>query len=186
MARSWRGGTPRATLRPKIAVNPPAGHVGARNIRERPRLLLSVALLGLSAAAPAADAACPPAIAPGLVRVTVEVSGVRSSAGEVAFTVYPDRRDRFLAKGGKLSRVRTRAVSGTTSACFALAPGYYPIAIYHDANGDRDFNRTLIAPKEGFGFSNDPPTTFGIPSFDKVRIRIGPGPTTIRIRMRYP
>lgn len=143
-------------------------------------------LISVVAAAPAAAAPCPAAIAPGLVRVTVEANGVRSGAGEVAFTVYPDIRSRFLSKGGKLTRLRIKATAGTTTACFALAPGYYPIAIYHDANGDRDFNRTLFAPKEGFGFSNDAPATFALPSFEKVRIRVGPGPSTVRIRMRYP
>lgn len=149
-------------------------------------LRLAAAALLCATAVPAAAAPCPAAIAAGLVRVTVEVTGVRSNAGEVAFTVYPDIKSRFLAKGGKLARIRTPAVAGTTSACFALAPGYYPIAIYHDANGDRDFNRTLFAPKEGFAFSNDPPTTFGIPSYEKVRVRVGPGATRIRMRMRYP
>lgn len=139
-----------------------------------------------AAAVPVAAAPCPAALAAGLVRVTVEVTGVRSADGEVAFTVYPDIKRRFLAKGGKLARIRTTAVAGTTSACFALAPGYYPIAIYHDENGDHNFNRTLFAPKEGYGFSNDAPTTFGLPSFEKVRVSVGPGAATIRIRMRYP
>ena len=143
-------------------------------------------LFGGLVAFPAVAEPCPAAVAPGLVRVMVEATGVRSAAGEVAFTVYPDVKARFLAKGAKLARVRTPAITGTTSACFALAPGFYPIAIYHDANGDRDFNRTLFVVKEGYGFSNDAPTTLGLPSFEKVRIRVGPGATTIRIRMRYP
>lgn len=137
-------------------------------------------------AGPAGAAPCPAAIAPGLVRVTVEVTGVRDARGEVAVTVYPDLRKRFLAKGGKLARIRTPAVAGTTSACFALAPGHYPIVVYHDANADHDFNRTLFAPREGFGFGNDAPAVFALPSFEKVRVRVGPGPTTVRIRMRYP
>ena len=33
------------------------------------------------------------------------------------------------------------------------------MAIYHDANGDHDFNRSLVGlPTEGFGFSNNPET----------------------------
>ena len=141
-------------------------------------------VLGGLIAVPAFAAPCPPEAGPGLVRVTIEATNVRSDAGEVAFTVYPDIKS--LAKGAKLARVRTPAVAGTTTACFALAPGFYPVAIYHDANGDRDFNRTLFAIKEGYGFSNDAPTALGLPSFEKVRIKVGPGPTTIRIRMRYP
>lgn len=150
------------------------------------RLPVPIALIALATAVPASGAACPAAIAAGLVRVKVEVSGVRSGAGEVAFTVYPDIKKRFLSKGGKLTRIRTKAGVGTISACFALAPGYYPFAIYHDSNGDRDFNRTLFAPTEGYGFSNDVPTRLGLPAFEKVRVKVGPGPTTIRIRMRYP
>lgn len=147
---------------------------------------LALVALSSALALPAQAAPCAAAAAPGLVRVIVEAREVRNTRGEVAFTVYPDIKARFLAKGGKLTRIRTVAVAGMTSACFWLVPGVYPIAVYHDENGDRDFNRTLFAPKEGFGFSNDPPTTLGIPSYEKVRVAVGPGATTIRIRMRYP
>lgn len=143
-------------------------------------------LTGGLIAVPATAAPCPAAVAPGLVRVTVEATGVRNAAGEVAFTVYPDVKERFLAKRAKLARVRTPAIAGTTSACFVLAPGYYPFVVYHDANGDRDFNRTLFAPREGYGFSNDAPAVLALPAFEKVRIKVGPGSTTVRIRMRYP
>ncbi|MES2754206.1 MAG: DUF2141 domain-containing protein [Pseudomonadota bacterium] len=133
-----------------------------------------------------ATAACAGTEAPGLIRVTVETSAVAHARGEIVVTVFPDQKRRFLSKGGKLARVRTAAVAGVTSACFWLAPGTYPFAVYHDANGDRNFNRTLFLPKEGFGFSNDAPATFGLPAFEKVRTTVGPGPTTVRIRMRYP
>ena len=148
------------------------------------RVLLAFGLLATPAAA--ATAPCGGVQTPATVRVTVDVRDVRDARGEVAFTVYPDLKRRFLAKGGKLARVRVPAVAGTTSACFWLAPGYYPIVVYHDANADHDFNRTLFVPREGYGLSNDAPTALGMPSFDKVRVQIGPGPTTIAIRMRYP
>lgn len=117
----------------------------------------------------------------------VDVSGLKSAKGQVAVTVYPDVPGRFLAPGGKLARVRTPAITPVTRACFHLpAAGVYAVAIYHDANADRDFNRTLIGlPAEGFGFSNDAPTETGLPSFKSVRFRTTPGETTIRIRMRY-
>ena len=93
---------------------------------------------------------------------------MHNAVGEVAFTVYPDDKKRFLAKGGKLgARARVRAPS--PRACFWLKPGYYAIAQYHDENSDHNFNRTLFMPKEGFGFSNDAPTSIGLPSFDAAR-----------------
>src|SRR3546814_7150850 len=80
--------------------------------------------------------------------------------------------------------VRTASIAPRTSACFWVTPGHYAVAIYHDENGDRKFNRTLTTPKEGFGFSNDAPTTFGLPSFAKVRFAVPEGGTTMRIRDR--
>lgn len=139
--------------------------------------------LVLSAPAFAADG-CEGAPAPDKVKLTVAVGGVRSATGEVAITVYPDDKRRFLASGGKLARDRVRAAS-TVRACFWLPPGGYAVAVYHDANGDRDFNRTLVGlPAEGFGFSNDPETRVGLPPLSAVRFRIS-GDTVKPIQMRY-
>lgn len=122
----------------------------------------------------------------GAAKLTVTLTDVRSAKGDIVVTIYPDDRRRFLRKGTKFARVRVPATAGATNVCFWLAPGFYPVAVYHDENGDHDFNRTLFAPKEGFGFSNDPPTTFGIPGFDRVRAQVTSGEPRLRIRMRYP
>jgi uncharacterized protein (DUF2141 family) len=63
----------------------------------------------------------------------------------------------------------------------------YAVAVYHDENGDHDFNRTLFGlPSEGFGFSRDPETIFGIPSYDSVRFEAGIGDTDVAVSLRYP
>lgn len=119
----------------------------------------------------------------GNARLILEATTMHNAVGEVAFTVYPDDKKRFLAKGGKLVRARVSATS--PRACFWLKPGYYAIAQYHDENSDHDFNRTLFVPKEGFGFSNDAPTSIGLPSFASVRTALPPSGTTVRMKMRY-
>jgi uncharacterized protein (DUF2141 family) len=140
----------------------------------------SIALI----AAPAAAQTCAGNPA-GAVKLTVQATGLHSADGEVAFTVYPDDKRRFLAKGGKLLRVRIAARAPVTTACFWLPPGHYAIAQYHDENGDHSFNRTLFAPKEGFGFSNDAPTSVGLPSFAATRFALPAGGATMRMAMRY-
>ena len=123
---------------------------------------------------------------PGHVRLGIRALGVASATGEMAFTLYPNAKRRFLAAGGKLARVRTRAVSPVTSACFWVAPGTYAIAVYHDANGDRDFNRNAVGlPVEGFAFSNNPPTRFGLPAFEAARFDVGEGGRQLQVQMRY-
>lgn len=148
-------------------------------------LLLAAAVAAVAASPAAAQEAC--AGQPGPVKLSVEVTGVRAARGEVAVTVYPDNPRRFLAAKGKLARKRVTARAPVTHACFWLpAGGYYAVAIYHDSDGDRDFDRTVVGlPAEGFGFSNDAPTRTGLPAFETVRFRTRPGDNPIRIRMRY-
>ena len=140
---------------------------------------------GFALAAPASAQTCAGRPGGNAVQLTVVASDLRSKAGEVAFTIYPDSKARFLAKGGKLLRVRVPADRPETRACFWLPPGHYALAQYHDENGDRDFNRTLFVPKEGFGFSNDAPTAIGLPAFAAARFALPAGGATIRARMRY-
>jgi len=144
------------------------------------------AAASLAFAGPAlADEGCAGTRTPTSSRLTVQVTGVRPAAGEVAITIYPDDKRRFLAKGGKFARARVRA-QGTVRACFWAPQGSYAIAIYHDRDGDRDFDRTLVGlPAEGFGFSNDPETRTGLPPLSAVRFRLGPGERVMPIQMKY-
>jgi len=156
------------------------------------RFLLACALAvpGIVSADPAAVPPASPACfgTQTGVTLTVDVTNLRNAKGEVAVTVYPDNSDRFLAKGGKLARQRVPAVAPTTEVCFYLpAAAYYAVAIYHDENANRDFDRTLVGyPDEGFGFSNDAPTTVGLPSFSDARFAVVDGANAIRIQTRYP
>lgn len=144
-------------------------------------------IAGLAAVLPASAwaQACTGPAPPGATRLVVEAANLRNGAGEVAFTVYPDDKRRFLARGGKLLRVRVPATAPVTRACFNLRPGSYAVAQYHDENADHDFNRTLFAPTEGFGFSNDAPTSIGLPSLAAARFKLPSGGRTLRMRMRY-
>ncbi|MDB5454126.1 MAG: hypothetical protein JWO33_2704 [Caulobacteraceae bacterium] len=147
-------------------------------------VLAALALAAALGAAPLAHAQ--DCAGDGAGRLTVMVDGLRSASGEVAVTVYPDDPRRFLARRGKLYRLRVPTRTPTTGACFMLPAGVYALAVYHDADGDRDFDRSKTGlPTEGFGFSNDAPTRVGLPSFDTVRFRYRPGDKPIRIRMRY-
>ncbi len=145
------------------------------------RTLLAGALILSSA--PAFAETCVGAPSSGVVKLVVEATTLHNKTGEVAFTVYPDDKGRFLSKGGKLARARVSATE--PRACFWLAPGYYAIAQYHDENADHKFNRTLFVPKEGYGFSNDAPATVGLPAFTATRFQLPAAGRTVRMTMRY-
>jgi uncharacterized protein (DUF2141 family) len=154
------------------------------------RIVLSaLALVAGAAVLPVVPAMAAPACVGtpggGKVKLEVAATNLRNANGEVAFTVYPDDSSRFLKSGAKLARARVKAAAPTTRACFWLAPGHYALATYHDENGDRKFNRTAFTIKEGFGFSNDAPTTLGLPSFQATRFAVPAGGGSIAIRTRY-
>ena len=153
--------------------------------------LIALLALGAPLAAPAQDGPMAPAGCTGpesgtWVRVLVE--GVRSDRGLIAVTLYADDASRFLVKHGSLYVGRVKADKGTTEACiFVPRPGPFAFAIYHDANGNQKFDRTMIGlPAEAYGFSNNPNTFFGLPSFGSVRTRVTHSGQTLKIRLTYP
>jgi len=135
----------------------------------------------------ASAAETPECVGEGPVRLFVSVTNVRSAIGEMAVTVYPDDPGRFLAPGGKLARQRVPADAPVTRVCFALPqPGAYAVAVYHDANANHDFDRTIVGmPTEAFGFSNNPPVQDALPDFASARTVVRTD-KEISIRLRYP
>ena len=122
------------------------------------------------------------------LRFYVTVEGVRSSQGLIAVTLYADDSRRFLARRGSLYVGRVPARAGSTRVCIHLpGPGIYGLAVYHDSDGNRSFNRSGIGlPAEGYGFSNNAPAIFGLPSFRRVRIAVPRTGMGTSIRLRYP
>lgn len=151
-------------------------------------LLLTPLLFTLSLASgpAAADLASPDCTDEG-VPLRVAVDELRSTDGNLTVTVYGDDPDDFLARGAKLTRKRVPITGTATEACLTVpAAGTYAIAVYHDENNDRDFNRTLIGlPDEGYGFSNDAPALVGLPSFDDAKFDVPEDGRRLEIRMRY-
>jgi uncharacterized protein (DUF2141 family) len=130
---------------------------------------------------------CNAADAPSGPRIEVSVLGVHKVAGNVTVTLYGPRPEAFLARGGRLARLRVPLTSHAASACFQVsAPGIYAVAVYHDENNDHDFNRNFLGiPTEGYGFSNDAPTLAGLPSFESVRFAVTAQGASLQLHLRY-
>jgi uncharacterized protein (DUF2141 family) len=123
----------------------------------------------------------------GPLKLYVNVQGVRSDQGLIAVTLYADDSSKFLMHHGSLYVGRVPAQVSTTRVCiYVPAPGVYALAVYHDANANRKFDRTAIGlPNEGFGFSNDPPVFLGMPSFKRVRISVPRTDLSTSVKLRY-
>jgi uncharacterized protein (DUF2141 family) len=156
------------------------------------RPLVSIVIAAAVLAAPcgaqpsAAEASCTGRESP--YRLFVRVENVRTDQGLIAVSLYPDDSRRFLAKRGSLYVGRVAARAPVTRVCIHIPkPGVYALGVYHDADANRRFNRRGIGfPAEAFGFSNNPATLFGMPSFRSVRLDVETTDTETSVRLHYP
>lgn len=155
----------------------PAGAARAANVCAT--ALLALVLSGGTAAAE--DCVGKPSD----TRAYLTISDVRSSDGVMTITVYPDDSSRFLKRKGSHYVRRVPVTAPVMRICFLIPePGVYGIAVYHDENANNELDRPVLLPTEGFGFSNDAPTFFGLPSFSDVRIKLAANAETA-ITLRY-
>jgi uncharacterized protein (DUF2141 family) len=147
--------------------------------------LLAAGLLALGAAVPALADDC--VGEPGAARLRVIVEGVHTGEGTMTATLYPDAQGKFLKANGQLAVWRVPAAAPVTTMCLRLAaPGRYALAVYDDVNLNGRFDHTTFAPREPYGFSNNPHPFFILPSVRSVTFTAGPGDTTLHIHLTYP
>ncbi len=116
--------------------------------------------------------------------LAIHVTGLRSGAGDVHYGVYTDPRY-FPQPEGRVAKgfVKARA-GGVTIMVRGLSPGAYAVAVYHDENGNGEFDQGFLGiPLEDYGFSNDAAAFFGPPSFAEAAFRIGAAGRRITIRL---
>lgn len=99
--------------------------------------------------------------------LTVTVTGLISDNGDVHIAVY-DRADAFPKSDGMVVEVKPKPKGGSAQWQFKnLPPGRYAVAVFHDANGNDEFDQGIFGvPLEDFGFSSGARAFLGPPSFD--------------------
>ncbi len=104
----------------------------------------------------------------------------------VRLALYNDP-DKFPKRSGSIAGGDVAAVKGSVVYVFRnLPPGLYAVAIYHDANANRRFDKNALGlPREGFGFSNDARPVFSAPGFDAAAVTLKAPRTRIKISLAY-
>ena len=128
---------------------------------------------------------CLPAAA-GAAELEVEITGVRSANGMVRLALYNDP-DKFPKRSGSIAGGDIEAAKGSVVYVFRnLRPGLYAVAIYHDANANKKFDKNSLGlPREGFGFSNDARPVFSAPGFEAAAVTLKAPRTRIKISLAY-
>ena len=125
----------------------------------------------------------PGAVATG--ELSVDVSNLRSHEGLVRVCLTADPANFPACIDDAQAVTRSIPASATTIRFGGLARGDYAVAVIHDENGNRKLDTFAGIPREGFGFSRNPPVTFGPPRFAAARFTLTSDAETQQVRMRY-
>src|SRR3546814_11344781 len=98
-----------------------------------------------------------------------------------------DNPETVLKKGARLDRIRVDAREGETTLCLqAPAAGRYSVALYHDENGNKEFDKDFLGiPSEGYGFSKNPGLRFGVPKKEDTIFAAEAAPASRSIAMPH-
>lgn len=152
------------------------------------RFPLLIAGAAIAAAAGTAAFALPArasnsACAQGRPSVVVHVAGFKQAAGKVKVSLYGADSSRWLAKGGKIGKIKVPVTGRAMDICVPVpAPGRYAVAVHHDlnVNGERD-------RRDGGGYSRDPKVSLlnPKPAFAKAAFSVGNQPARVGVTLLY-
>lgn len=151
-------------------------------------LLLGTQLLPSTPDLGKAEGQCRPGEAsPSLL---VEVAGLKDRNGRLKLELYPANDDDFLSDdnvllnaGKTFRRVEVDVPrSGPVELCIrAPSAGTFALSVLHD----RDANRKFGLSVDGIGFGSNPRLGWSKPKAAAASVRVGGGPTPVRIIMNY-
>ena len=121
------------------------------------------------------------------IPIWITIEKIRNSHGTIKVELYSIATENGLKYGTKVNRTRINARQGSQRLCLT-APSYgdYSIAIYHDENDNKELDRSYFGiPYEGFGFSNNPSVTFGIPDQQEMLFKVSDSPKSVYISIIY-
>jgi uncharacterized protein (DUF2141 family) len=121
-------------------------------------------------------------------KATLEIrfTGIRSPKGQIAIGINTssDGWPRNPQMDANWKKVNME--DGVfTAKLDNLVQGTYAISVLDDENSNLEMDMFLGIPKEGWGFSNNPPFKLSAPKFDECSFSIDRPNQVITINMRY-
>ncbi|WP_417316672.1 DUF2141 domain-containing protein [Emcibacter sp.] len=104
----------------------------------------------------------------------VEVEGLKESKGRLYAQLFQGADN--YAVGNPYAGTMTEVTGNDLGFSFSgLKPGAYAVRLYLDENGNGKMDNNLFGiPTEKFGFSNKAMANYGPPSFEDMKVTVGP------------
>jgi uncharacterized protein (DUF2141 family) len=119
-------------------------------------------------------------------KLNVSVAGVRSDNGSVRCGLYSSANG-FREPGREMRGAVAPIKNGQATCVFNGIPaGTYAIAVFHAERNETQMETGLFGkPKQGYGFSNNPSSTFGPPGFASAAIAYKGGALNLPVQLSY-
>lgn len=117
----------------------------------------------------------------------IEVIGLRNDSGQVGCSLFNDP-SAFPRDDTRMVRHVWAPIQARKATCRfpGIAPGQYAAVVYHDENGNHEFDQNAFGmPEEGYGFSNDAAALFSPPDFQAAAFSYDGNHLYIIVNMRY-
>jgi uncharacterized protein (DUF2141 family) len=119
-------------------------------------------------------------------RLSVNVSGLHSDNGVVRCGLYASAES-FRKPGRELRGVIARPNGQRATCVFTSIPaGNYAVGVFHAEQNETQIDYGMFGkPKQGYGFSRNPSSTFGPPGFEAAAFDYTSGNQTLQVSLQY-
>ena len=116
----------------------------------------------------------------------IEFTGIRSLEGQIAVGVNSSPEGWPRAPEKELLWTKENMVNGTLVVKIEkLEYGTYAFSVLDDTDFDQEMKFFMGIPREGYGFSRNPPHKLSEPKFEECSIEVNQPQQKITIEMRY-
>lgn len=117
--------------------------------------------------------------------LNVAVTGIKSASGVVRLVICPPDTGFPNCQTRAERSASLKIANGRATAQFSGLPaGTYAVGVFHDANSNGKLDTALGIPREGYGFSRNPPFRPRAPRFAEAALTVS-GATSEVITLRY-
>jgi len=119
-------------------------------------------------------------------QISVPIQGLHNNQGVVRCGLYASAAG-FRQPGKEFRGVAAPIANQQATCVFAeVPPGTYAVAVFHAENNETQLQTNFLGqPKEGYGFSRNPSTTFGAPEFNAAAYAYPGGTTSWPVQLTY-
>ena len=119
-------------------------------------------------------------------KLSINVSGLRNDNGVVRCGLYASAGT-FRQPGAEVKGVVARPAGQQATCVFSGVPaGTYAVAVFHAEQNETQIQTGVFGkPKQGYGFSRNPSSTFGPPSFEAASFSYAGGNQSLSVTLQY-